>query len=400
MHYLFALTLLLAPIYALRFNLFGLPLNGLMVWLAFLWLVCAAWLLAAKRVFHFAAWLWHEVQTPPFLCAALFFVSGIVSLFTSGVSVEKLGQFIVLFLQPLGTFVLFRYVLCARGTGKKAQDLFVHAGLIFLAVSGFYAVVQYFTLWGVPPAWWGNSAEPKRALSFFLHPNFYALFIAPLLAFLLPSVGKSVLGKGVRRIEQLYPLTAWLLGALGLFFSLSRGGWLGLAAAIFVYLCVVGNKRLMQWAFAGAVVAVLVVGVVPNFRYRVLLPFMGEKSSAARLSLWYTGWKMIEDSPIEGKGLLGFSRNWCAYNTDPGLSEYPAPHNIFLNFWIETGLLGLLSFSALIALALWRGLRRIAGVFGLGLALACVAMLLHGMIDIPYLKNDLALLFWLLYAFI
>jgi O-antigen ligase len=73
------------------------------------------------------------------------------------------------------------------------------------------------------------------------------------------------------------------------------------------------------------------------------------------------------------------------------------PHNILLNFWTETGLLGL---GALVWLAIeWmrrtaaslslRGRRR---VYYLGLAAASVTILVHGLIDVPFFKNDLAIL--------
>jgi O-antigen ligase len=109
---------------------------------------------------------------------------------------------------------------------------------------------------------------------------------------------------------------------------------------------------------------------------------------------------MVKDSPITGKGLLGFSNNWYAYNTDPGLEHYPAPHNIALNFWIDTGLLGLISFFGLLVLAVIRGIKERSNAYKLGLLLACVALVMHGLVDIPYFKNDLALLFWMLYSFI
>ncbi len=279
--------------------------------------------------------------------------------------------------------------------------------MLFVAISGVYAIVQYFTLIGVPEAWWGNSQEPKRAVTFFLHPNFYALFVTPLLAFLIPFVVTSnelqVTSKRSPLYTRHFTLVtkgAWLLGAIGLFLSLSRGGWLGLAAAGGVYVLIAGNRKLLKSTLVVAVVAAIVVFSVPNFRYRILLPFHGEKSSVARFSLWNTGWKMVKDSPVLGKGLLGFSNNWYAYNTDSGLQHYPAPHNIVLNFWIDTGLLGLMSFFCLLILAAVRFVKERNNMYKLGLLLACVALVVHGLVDIPYFKNDLALVFWMLFAFI
>jgi O-antigen ligase len=412
MGYLLSITLLLAPTYAIRFSLFGLPVNVLMVWVFVLWVIFACWVVATGRLTDLAHWLRSEVRRPEALLAFLFLLAGIISLFVGGLSQEKLGQFIVLFMQPIGTFLIIRYLYSIGNWKLEIGDSLTRAALFFVAISGIYAVIQYFTLLGVPAAWWGNSEEPKRAVAFFLHPNFYALFITPLLAFLVPVVSRQWLVVSTKTesdglvnrqsliVNRWLSAAAWLLGAIGLLLSLSRGGWLGLAAAVGVYLLIAGNRKLIKSALIGVIVIVIVIISVPNFRYRLLLPFRGEKSSVARFSLWDTGWKMVKDDPVSGKGLLGFSNNWYTYNTDPGLQHYPAPHNIALNFWVDTGLLGLSSFFALLVLAIWRGIKNKYDAVRLGLALACIAIIIHGLIDIPYFKNDLALLFWMVFAFI
>lgn len=414
MQYLFALTLLFAPLYAVRFTLWGVPTNVLMLWVFCVLLGGVGWVIGTKRVRHFLRWLGAELRTTQSGLALLFLLSGMLSVFVGGVSEDKLGQLLVLFLQPIGMYFLVRYYSHATNLQLEIGKLLAQASLLFVAVCGVYAIIQYTTLIGVPEAWWGNAVEPKRALAFFLHPNFYALFVTPLLAFLMPVLSTEylVLRKVAAEQERKFPklitkhlalsTVLWLLGVVGLFLSLSRGGWLGLAAAVVVFVLVAGNRKVLVGAGAAFLIMIAVVFAVPNFRYRVLLPFQGEKSSVARFSLWNTGWEMVKDSPVLGKGLLGFSTNWDAYNTDPNLQRYPAPHNIFLNFWVDTGLLGLVSFVGMLGLLIWRGVQKGVDTVGFqrGLALALVALLVHGLVDIPYLKNDLAIVFWLLVSII
>ena len=77
------------------------------------------------------------------------------------------------------------------------------------------------------------------------------------------------------------------------------------------------------------------------------------------------------------------------------------PHNIFLAFWLYGGLLSLVGFVWLIVAAAGQlagskvdwGLR-------LGLLAALGAILLQGLFDTTYFKNDLALIFWLIIALI
>jgi putative inorganic carbon (hco3(-)) transporter len=387
---LLACTIILAPTYAIRFSFLELPLNVLMLWVIVVWLAVLVRLVIKRE----GRELWSAVDSlsrPLLGVIALFFIAGLISLFVGGLTQEKVGQFLVLFIQPLSLFFIIRYSL--RIDRQRTIQYVKTAAYIFLAVSGVYAIIQYLTLIGVPVAWWGNANEPKRALAFFLHPNFYSLFVTPLLAFLVPDLFEKR-----PRYSRILFAGLWGLGAVGLLLSLSRGGWLGLFVATTAFVVMKANRKLIVSALAILVVAAGVVAAVPNFRYRVLLPFHGEKSSVARFSLWNTGWKMVMDSPIAGKGLLGFSNNWDGYNTDANLEHYPAPHNIILNFWVDTGLLGLISFLFLSLYGVWVGIKNRSNPLKFGLVLFLVAIIIHGLIDIPYFKNDLALLFWMVYA--
>ncbi len=397
MSYLFALTLLLAPLYVWRFNILGLPLNFLMVWLGVVIVVAIVWISYKNRLKDFLEFSYTRDRIL-FWLATLFFIAGFLSLFIGGFSMPKAGQFIVLFAQPIAVFFLLRYI--------SANSSKVHAGMqtamyVFAAACGILAIVQYTTLLSLPPDWLGNAAEPKRAIGFFVHPNGLALFLTPILAFLIPDLFRKLeLSQSWLNKQILLTSMAWILGVIGLFLSLSRGGWIGFAAAAVVYGIFMASKKFLYATLVGIVVCAIVVFSIPNLRYRIILPFYGEKSAVARFSLWETGVKMISDSPVLGKGLLGFGGNWDRYNTDPNLDHYNSPHNIILNFWTDTGLLGLASFLGLAGYGLYKSFRSRRDVWKAGLVLFLIAIILHGLIDTPYFKNDLALVFWIVYALV
>jgi len=386
-----------------------------MVWVFLLWIVFGGWLIINKKVREFINFKL-SVDKTILIPLCLFLLAGIISTFVGGINRAKLGQFIVLFLQPISLFFISGYIIKEF---PKAKNYLLTTIYWLLAAAGLYAMLQYFTLHGLPAAWWGNSQEPKRALSFFAHPNFYALWCAPLLAFLLPSLFSPLpLGEG--RVRVWWPkMIAWVIGAIGLLLSLSRSGWLGLAAAIGVYLIVAADKKTRKIVLAGAVIVLAVIVYYPNLRYRILLPFYGEKSASSRLELWGGGLKAIKESPIMGLGLTGFAHQYAAINSDPTLDTHNFPHNIFLNFWVETGALGLISFIYIIGLCIYRGLRGASppakegwtakrdGVVGdfnwmiaLSISLFLIAIIFQGLVDNPYFKNDLALVFWIILSLI
>lgn len=389
MAFLILSVIVLAPAYALHFPLGPLPANLLMVWVFLIWVVFSGWLWKKKLLLEFIFFL-KNLDKKILTLVALFLISGLISLVWHGTDRAKLGQFTVIFLQPISIFFISRYLIIKF---PQTRRLLLTTCYLLLAIFGLYAAVQYFSLLGLPVAYWGNSVEPKRATSFFGHPNFYALFSAPLLALLIPDMVSSLKAKS-------YNLKAWswLFGTAGLFFSMSRAGWLGLFTAIVIYLVVAADNKIRKTFFAVAAAAILVVMATPNLRYRLILPFYGEKSAVSRLSLWHTGIKAIKESPIFGLGLTGFAQNWKTLNTDPGLAadSHNFPHNIFLNFWVETGILGLLSFLGLCVLAIYRGFKNRANIFAFGTALFLIALIIQGQIDNPYFKNDLALVFWVI----
>jgi len=397
-----------------------------MAWVFLVWIIFGLWLITKKHVRDFINFKL-SVDKKILIPLSLFFLAGLISIFIGGIDRQKLGQFIVLFLQPISLFFIAGYIFSARGGsasgGKqnpKSKGLLLTTCYFLLALAGLYAIIQYFTLLGLPPLWWGNSVEPKRALSFFVHPNFYALWSAPLLALLLPSLFSPLpLGEGLGVRVRWFKRAAWIIGAFGLLLSLSRSGWLGLAAAIVVYLIVAADKKTRKIILGGVIVIVMVIVYYPNLRYRILMPFYGEKSASSRVELWGDGLKAVKESPVLGLGLTGFAKQYGVLNTDPTLDTHNFPHNIFLNFWTETGLLGLISFLYIISLNIYRGLRGASppvkegwtakrdGVVGdfdrmlaLSISLFLIALLFQGLVDNPYFKNDLALVFWIILSLV
>ena len=278
MAYLLALTILLIPTYALRFDVFGLPTNLLMMWVVIFWLIFIEWLIKKRGLKEFLSHI-KALNKKTLLFIGLFFLAGIISLFTGGFSAAKLGQFVVLFLQPISLFFIAKYILEKIPSSK---NLLLNTVYLLLGLAGAYAIFQYFTLIGLPEHYWGNSVEPKRAMSFFSHPNFYALFSAPLLALLLPDAVESLKSKVSRLLTsersdggQVYLKSlAWIIGAVGLLLSMSRAGWLGLLVAMVVYLIAAADKKTRLAFFGLAIIGIISVFSIANLRYRIILPLL------------------------------------------------------------------------------------------------------------------------------
>ncbi len=386
MTYLVLLSFIFSPLYIFKKNLFGIPANFLMLWVLFVWLVFFFYLIKNKAVQNFLDFI-KKIQKENFFLIGLFILASIISLFTKQISSEKIGWLLVIFIQPISLFFIAKYLKKKDDWSKK----FITATYWLVGLSGIYAAVQYFTLFGLPVLFQGNDVETKRAISFFTHPNFYSLFVAPLLAFLIPDLMSS-LRKNLP--SKNFKILAWTFGTLGLILSLSRAGWLGLLCAFIFYAVLTGDKKIKQTALITLSIAAIIAVTVPDIRTKLIKPFLGEKSSSSRLTLWESGIKVIKSSPVLGLGLKGYEAEYKNLISDPSLPAHNFPHNIFLNFWVETGMLGLVSFFLLLLFSFYKALAQ-RSLVGLSVAMFLICFLVQGQIDNPYFKNDLAIVFWL-----
>jgi O-antigen ligase len=185
--------------------------------------------------------------------------------------------------------------------------------------------------------------------------------------------------------------------------TFSRGGWTALGA---VLVALALSHRRRWWLLAGlAVVGIALVVAVPDIPQRALLLLRAGdgNTSGDRVRLWEVTLSLLSHRPLLGTGLAGFEPTVLqVWKGDSSWVLYP--HDLALDLWAETGLLGLLSFAWLLgaaAVVSWRGWRHGAPgwrAFHLGVLVALLAVLVHGAIDNPYFKNDLSVEFWALLA--
>jgi putative inorganic carbon (HCO3(-)) transporter len=186
--------------------------------------------------------------------------------------------------------------------------------------------------------------------------------------------------------------------------SFSRGGYLALAAVV-VAAALSHRRRL--YLLAGAIVIAAALLLVEPVRHRIVIETENVYGNTvqSRIDLWTAAIKLIEQRPLFGAGLSGFQQRVQPFLTNfHSTAQFIDPHNIVLNFWVETGVLGVLAmiwiFGAAFVIS-WRGWRRGEAAWSpyhLGVLLALIAVVVHGMVDVPYFKNDLSLEFWSIVA--
>lgn len=140
--------------------------------------------------------------------------------------------------------------------------------------------------------------------------------------------------------------------------TVSRSGILILGVAIVLLssrLLVGGQRTIMLWL-------ILLVGstwVLKDISGTVLDPvriidsiLLGTDTMGLRYDLWKSGWQMWLDHPITGVGLGRFDDYLYAYWPVPHPLRVLTPHNTYIQILAETGLVGFIFFSLMIAITI------------------------------------------------
>lgn len=314
----------------------------------------------------------------------LFLVAGTLAVFVAQDTEAALGIWKAYIIEPallLGVFVLW--------IQQRAQlDRVLLALMLAATVIAGYGLMQLGSPALIPEPW--NDANLLRITSVFEYPNALGLYLGPILVLTLGVLWKDSFRLKKTRFWLVIPA---IVIALALVFSKSQGAIVGVAGAVFVWgLFTRYRWRWVALAVFSAVVVVLVDGVRD-----VLWPVLTltDVSGEVRRVLWLGSWRLIADNWLMGVGLSGFPAAYDMYREARHVELLQYPHNIVLNFWVEMGLLGVVSVVGLFGAAFasiqkhWKNSLAIVG-FGM-----LLAMLVHGLVDAPFFKNDLAVLWWI-----
>ncbi|MFH0952230.1 MAG: O-antigen ligase family protein [Patescibacteria group bacterium] len=381
-----AVVAALLPTYLLRFELLTIPTTFLEM---SIYIASIVWLykLLIKKI------RWPSLPKFWYWAVALWTLIGLFSAYISPDNQAGLGLWKAYFFDPAIFFIVF---ITTITTGRQVRQLLWLVGASALVVS-LVALWQGLGMIASPEPW--ISQVPPRVSSVFEYPNALGLFLAPIIALFLPFALHRITRESVRKYRLAWGVM--LFGALAVWLAVSQGAWLGLLAA-FIVIALFSHQR--KWLFILLGVFLLAVMVIPASRQNIIdLATFKDTSGDVRLRLWQGTIDMLKDHLIVGAGLAGFPELYDIYRDAAHVELSLYPHNIFLNFWATMGLAGLIGFIVIVTryfIDLGRKITKdndpTSYFLKMGLIAAMVAIIFHGLVDVPYFKNDLAVLFWLL----
>ncbi len=276
----------------------------------------------------------------------------------------------------------------------------------------FFGVEQLAT-WNDP-----NSplAQDTRVYSYLGNPNLLAGYLLGAIALSLAAV---FVWRGL--LPKALALTMVLVNSACLYFTDSRGGWIGMVVVILTFLLLLRFwfdsllpdfwRTWLLPIIGGSLAGLLLVAVlfVEPLRLRVVSIFAGrgDSSNNFRINVWWAVWQMIRDRPLIGIGPGNdvFNKIYPLYMR-PNYSALSA-YSIYLEIAVETGIIGLSCFLGLITVTIKQSIGKLQylrtqrdsrGLWTIGALAAMVGMLAHGIADTVWYRPQINTLWWLMVA--
>ncbi len=397
MNTLIFILFLLLPTYLLRFSVGPFPTTILEILTL---LTFATFVFQYRKSFRFS-------QIPNFLSknkliaigVFLFLLGSTISIFTA-VDVRKaLGEWKAFYVEPVLLFLVISSHL--KSVGAKRKEIIEKYILLPLLLCGLgtalLAIYQHFTGWMVPEAFWANR-NTFRVTGWYGFPNAVGLFLAPL----IPLSLFAILSQRHQKISllKMTGILTFLTIPFALIFAKGSGPIIGMLAGIGFLLLI--YKKTRSAAIIAGIVGLVSLFVLPIPQSVKDELFFQDRSGQIRLSIWQETKKFLQDSPVLGAGIASYDEKIAPYHqlvNGEGIEIFHHPHNIFLTMWVNLGLVGLMGFILILISFFRMGFKELKKNPLAPFVLATmVTILIMGLVDSPYIKNDLSIFFWLLPA--
>lgn len=280
---------------------------------------------------------------------------------------KPLTSLVLCYVMPAGVYWVVRQ---AKYDEKTLKTIFAALGGfgLYLALTGIAEVSGQW--WAVFPKYIVSAEYPEflgRARGPFLNPSANGFILCTCLfsgLMLWPNAGRY--GRAA--------LAAYAsIGALGVFFTMTRSVWLGFGLGAMILAALALPRQWRLPVLGGGILLAVTIGVT---QWENILYFKRDKELSAqetaesvqlRPILARIAWNMFCDKPVFGHGYGQYMNEHGKYTADRTTAlplEKGRPyvqHNVFLNLLAETGFVGMGLFVLLLVLwsrdawRIWRG---------------------------------------------
>jgi O-antigen ligase len=376
------LSIIASPLYLLRFEFFGIPTNLLEIIILITFLV---WLLE-KNCFKFN-------YTKILFLIILLFLGLISSAILKENHTTSFGIIKGWFVFP----ILFGFIVYNKiNSLKKSKNILFSMFLSSFIVSLFSLIFYYYPT---------SLTFDNRLRFFYPSPNYLAMFLAPgiLVSFyVIPFFKNAFWG---------YFMLAIMI--LSFYLTFSYAAWFSVFLSSLLSILFIKNIFQNRKKFRLIFLSIFLILILFIFlqadtsKFQDLINLEERSSLSSRIIIWKSSFKILSDNYLLGIGAGNFQEKYLDYQQYfPPYLEWavPQPHNLYIAFWLQSGLIGFLAFVGMIYFWIKIILFNILKAkndskkrLAITLLVTMSYILIHGLVDTTYWKNDLSLFFWIIF---
>lgn len=193
----------------------------------------------------------------------------------------------------------------------------------------------------------GFASVSLRVNSTFSHANSLSGYLLLFIPILIALVYES------RSYKRVFWLVSTVLVVSCLLFTYTRAGWFSSVVSVILFFYLLGDKRFL---LAFPVSLIMLSAAFPNVIARLtsILQLGSDLGGLQRVQLWQAAFLMWRDNPLTGVGTGNFYHLLMdyahRYQHLSQIFEPLEPHNSFIKFLSESGIIGFALFSGIIFL--------------------------------------------------
>ena len=305
-----------------------------------------------------------------------------------------------------GLYLIFigYYFIIINAVKTKEQlyslvRIFVIAGLLV----SIYGILQYIFGWNTSNAWIDEEMfedSTMRAYSTMGNPNVlgeYLLLVIPLAAFLFLNSSAKVL-------EKMIWLASAGLCTVCMIFTQSRGCWIGLIAAVTIFVTFYKGKL---WGALPILILALPFVLPQTVIDRFLsVGNMDDSSTSYRVYIWFGTIAMLRDFWLGGIGMGegAFEIVYPIYSYNGVMALHS--HSLYFQLLADGGICALLIFLVTMVAFLWKmsmlysvkGKKNPDGVFALCSVTSIIGLMIQSMFDYTFYNYRMMAMFFMVLA--
>ncbi|MCM8796909.1 MAG: O-antigen ligase family protein [Candidatus Omnitrophica bacterium] len=305
----------------------------------------------------------------------------IVAILVSGLPCQNKGLFIASLDKYITAILIFIIVSSLSKDDHRIISCLLFTAIIISCLAfyqyifGFRHILAYVANHNISDPFIQDYLAQKRIFFPFVTPNTLAGYLSMILPLAFTQKSKGV-----------FYLTPIIIALL---LTRSLGGIFSAGIAIFIYLCL--KKKIN--AKTGARLATLLMAIITFvlfIRSAATKPhFQPLFSAAMRFNYWTETLRIILNHPFLGIGLGNFNTAYSRFS-----------HNSYLQFWAETGILGIVSLVWFI-FSLWTNALKNIKKSPHSNTIACLiaaitAFCLHNLVDFSFFLPEISFLWWVI----